>query len=139
MQRRDYNMRTRRRRGANNAPFPFFTRTAAFNLLAGLILGIALALVYAWQISPATYTDTTPATLRTDHKTDYVLMIAQSYAHDGDLPAARTRLESLNVGDPGAYITALITAQIQLGASTNDLSALSALAVALGANPPPLP
>jgi hypothetical protein len=139
MQRRDYNMRTRRRRGATNAPFPFFTRTAAFNLLGGLILGIALALLYAWQLNPPSYTNTTPATLRTDHKTDYVLMIAQGYSLDGDLPAAQTRLDTLNLGDKGAYVNAVLTSQIQLGAPADDLRALTSLALALGANPPPLP
>ena len=139
MQRRDYNMRTRRRRGATNAPFPFFSRTAAFNLLGGLTLGIALALVYAWQLSPPSGTSTSPATLRTEHKTDYVLMIAQSYSLDGDLPAAQSRLDSLNLGDEGSYVNAVLTSQIQLGAPADDLRALSSLALALGANPPPLP
>lgn len=132
-------MRTRRRRGADNAPFPFLTRTAALNLIAGLFLGLLLGLVYAWQISPVAYTDTSPASLRADHKTDYVLMIAETYTLDGDLNTARTRLETLKLGDEGAYLSALFSAQLQLGAPPEDLRALYALAVALGANPPPLP
>lgn len=132
-------MRTRRRRGADNAPFPFLSRTAALNLIVGLFLGLLLGLVYAWQISPVAYTDTSLASLRTDHKTDYVLMIAETYTLDGDLTKARTRLDALKLGDTAAYLSALLSAQVKLGAPPEDLRALYALAVAIGANPPPLP
>jgi len=35
-------------------------------LLTGLLIGLALGLVYAWKISPVRYVDTDPAALRAD-------------------------------------------------------------------------
>ncbi len=132
-------MRTRRRRGAANAPFALITRTAAFNLLGGLLLGIALGLIYTWGIDPVEYTDTAPPSLRADYKNDYVVMIAQAYAAEGDLELARDRLAPLNLSDPGQYAADLARDQIRQGAPLDDLRALASLAAALGAAPPPLP
>jgi hypothetical protein len=137
-------MRTQRRRGAaaakaTNAPFALITRTAFFNLIAGLILGLALALFYTWVINPVQYTDTAPDSLRVDYKNDYVLMIARSYSINPDLDQARQRLALLNLANPGQYTADLTATAIQQAAPLADLRALSALATALGANPPPLP
>jgi hypothetical protein len=137
-------MRTTRRRGAaaakaSNAPFALISRTALFNLLAGLVLGIALGLFYTWVISPVEYTDTGPDSLRADYKNDYVIMIARTYLADGDLDSARSRLAPLNLSNPGQFTADLTTTQIQTGAAPDDLRALSALTIALGAIPPPLP
>jgi hypothetical protein len=115
------------------------TRTAVLNLLAGIVIGIALGLLYSWQVDPVKYTDMSPDSLHADHKTDYVVMIAQAYVADGNLELARTRLATLNFSNPGQYVADLTTFEIQRGAPLDDLRALSALAAALGAAPPPLP
>ena len=115
------------------------TRTALFNFTAGVIVGIAFGLIYSWQINPVQYTDTAPDSLRVDYKTDYVVMIAQAYLADGDLDLARARLATLSLSNPGQHVADLAAAQIQRGAPLDDLRALSALAAALGATPPPLP
>ena len=60
-----------------------------------LILGIAGGLVYGWVISPVEYMDTTPETLRQDFRVDYVLMVAEAYAIDGDLDQAGRQLAVL--------------------------------------------
>ena len=132
-------MRARQRRGAANAPFPFITRTAILNIAVGLLIGLALGLFYTWVVNPVQYVDTAPDSLRADHKNDYALMIAQAYAADNDLDLARVRLAALKLDDPGAYLANLTAAEIQRGAPLDDLRALSALTVALGATPPPLP
>jgi hypothetical protein len=132
-------MRARRRRGAENAPFPFLTRTALLNIIAGAVVGLALGLFYTWYVDPVDYVDTAPASLRADHKDDYALMIAQAYALDHDLDLARTRLAPLNLSNPGQYLADLAAAEIQRGAPLADLRALSDLTLALGGIPPPLP
>lgn len=136
-------MRTQRRRGAAaraaNAPFALISRTAVFNLLAGLVLGLALALFYAWVLSPVQYTDTAPDTLRADYKNDYVVMIARGYLADGNLEAAKLRLAPLKLDNPGDFIARLTGSEIQRGAPLDDLRALSALSTALGGIPPALP
>ncbi len=136
-------MRTQRRRGAAaraaNAPFALISRTATFNLLAGLVLGLALALFYTWVISPVQYTDTAPDSLRADYKNDYVVMIARSYATDNNLALARERLTPLKLDNPGQYTADLTADEVKRGAPLADLRALAALATALGAAPPALP
>jgi len=139
MQRRDYNMRARRRRGAENAPFPFLTRTAIINIIVGAVIGLALGLFYTWRVDPVDYVDTAPASLRADHKNDYVLMTAQAYALERNLDLARARLAPLNLANPGQYLADLAAAEIQRGVPLDDLRALSDLTIALGGVPPPLP
>ena len=60
-----------------------------------IAVGISLGLFYGWVINPIEYVDTTPGTLKIDYKTDYVLMVAETYQADGDLPAAARRLALL--------------------------------------------
>jgi len=136
-------MRTQRRRGAAaraaNAPFALISRTAVFNILAGLVLGMALALFYTWVISPVQYTDTGPDSLRADYKTDYVVMIARAYNADTNLDLARQRLAPLKLDNPGQFTAELTVSEIKRGAPLDDLRALATLTTALGGIPPALP
>lgn len=115
------------------------TRTAFFNLLGGVIIGLAAGLFYTWQVNPVKYTDVSPDTLRADYKTDYVVMIAHAYAADSNLDLARARLATLKLASPGQFVADTAAQQITAGAPLDDLRALNALAAALGAVPPPLP
>src|SRR5262245_21107464 len=110
-------MRTRRRRGAADAPFALMTRTAAFNLLGGILIGVALGLFYTWGVDPVKYTDTPPDSLSAEYKNDYVIMIAQAYTLDHDFDLALTRLATLQLSDPGQYVADLARAEIQRGAA----------------------
>lgn len=66
--------------------------------LLAILVGIGLGLAYGWLVSPVQYVDTAPDTLKIDYKSDYVLMVAEAYQHEQDLPAAVRRLALL--GDP---------------------------------------
>ncbi len=59
--------------------------------LIGLIIGIAIGVVYAWQINPVEWVDGTPEQLRQDLQVDYLRMAIDSYSvnHDVDLAVAR--------------------------------------------------
>ncbi len=98
-------------------------------ILAGLLIGLVLSIVYGWVISPVKYTDTAPAALRRDYRDQYLILIAQAFAADGDLDRARQRITSLGEANAGEAVTALAQ---QLAAQGKDSSALSALASALG-------
>ena len=104
-------------------------------ILLGLILGVALGLLYGWVISPVSYTNTSPAALRADYKDQYLLLIATSYTADGDLDRARQRMAQLGVADPAGAVTALAQ---RLAAEGKDTSAPSALAAALGVGVAPV-
>ena len=63
--------------------------------LIAILVGVGLALLYGWLISPIKYVETTPDTLHVQYKTDYVLMIAEVYNADKNLEMAVRRLGAL--------------------------------------------
>ena len=105
-------------------------------LLSGLVLGLVLGLVYAWLIEPVQYYDTSPDLLREDLKREYILLISETYAADGDWHAAQARLADL--GDPDIAHTLLqLTEQaIAEGRPVATVRHLAALATRLGASSP---
>jgi len=104
-------------------------------LLTGVVIGIALGLLYAWVLRPVQYTNTSPKTLRADYKDHYRGMIAAAYLSNGDLVRARARLDLL--GDTDLYQVLAEQAQRTLAESGSSLEAraLGILAVALGQAP----
>lgn len=108
-------------------------------LITGLIIGIALGLVYAWVISPVEYVDTTPDSLRSDLKEYYQVVIAKAFQATGDLERARARLGLLDIDDPQVVLAAQSQRTLAEGASVEDAEALAELAAALGEDPPELP
>jgi hypothetical protein len=69
-----------------------------------IAIGLAAGLWYAWVVNPVQYTDTSPASLRIDYKTNYVLMVAEAYQIDGDLGTAVRLLAALGENSPAAAI-----------------------------------
>lgn len=63
-------------------------------------IGATLGLLYGWVVDPIKYVDTAPETLRIDYKSDYVLMVAEAYQTEGDLPLAVSRLSLLGESNP---------------------------------------
>lgn len=98
-------------------------------------LGLGAGLLVAWVIAPVQYVDTEPRTLREDHRTAYIQLIAQAYAVDGNLERARARLALLDEGDAALAATAAAQRLAASGASAEAVQALSALAADLGARP----
>ncbi len=75
-------------------------------LLTGLILGLALGMIYAWVISPITEVDTHPNLLRDDYKDIYRSLISRAYQANSNLPRAEARLELLGDEDPALALAA---------------------------------
>ncbi len=68
-------------------------------ILAILIGGI-LGALYGWVVNPVKNVNATPDTLRIDYKSDYILMVAESYHSDQDLAMAVQRLALLGNDPP---------------------------------------
>ena len=60
-----------------------------------IIIGGGAGLYYAWYVKPAEFVDAALFNLRSDYKTDYVLMTAEIYAKDHDRLHAFMRLDKL--------------------------------------------
>jgi hypothetical protein len=103
-----------------------------------VVLGIGGGLLYGWVINPVKYIDTTPAKLRSDYQTDYILMVAEAYQAEGDLDLAARRLAVLGDSPPAEIVrqAMIIAAQIQYADPDQEL--LSQLASELQTwNPSP--
>lgn len=105
-------------------------------LLTGLALGLIIGLAYAWLVRPVQYTNTAPASLRSDFKDQYRVLIASAYASNGDLVRARARLDLLQDEDAAKILAEQAQRKLAQDGSTSEARALGLLAVALGEAPP---
>ena len=72
-------------------------------LIIGIVLGLALGLLFAWQIWPVEWGNASPNHLRSDFQRNYILWVADQYASDGDQNLARTRL-GLEFWEDGTFV-----------------------------------
>ena len=68
--------------------------------LIAILLGVMAALYYGWVVNPIRKADITPANLRMDYKTDYVMMVAEVYHLEMDVSLAASRLAYLGDDRP---------------------------------------
>ena len=101
-------------------------------LITGLFIGAIIGLLYAWIVQPVQYVDTSPASLRSDFKDSYRVMIASAYVGNGDLVRAEARLELLEDDDLFRTVSEQAQRTLAEDGSTDDARALGLLAVALG-------
>lgn len=106
-------------------------------LLIGIVLGVVTGLIYGWIISPVEYINTAPDSLRSDYRTDYVLMVAQAYAADTDLEAVQKRLAALGPEAPEDDVLQAIQYAVEHNFSQADIESLRQLALGLRSLPPP--
>lgn len=104
--------------------------------LIAILVGMGLGLIYGWLIQPVEYVETSPDTLRVDYKTDYVLMVAEAYQGDKDLPMAMRRLALLGDTPPAEMSYQAILFAQKAGYADADLEKMQALLSALQAHEP---
>lgn len=105
-------------------------------LIIGVTLGIGLGLLYGWVLRPVEYIDTSPDSLRSDYRAEYILMVAEAFASDQDLKLARVRLGALGPQDPLEMTIWAIDYGVNNGYPRADLDSLNLLASALRASSP---
>ncbi len=101
-----------------------------------MVLGLAAGLAYGWLIRPVSYVDTAPGSLRADYRTDYILMVAETYAGEADLESAKVRLATLGPQDPVEALSGAIDYAVAHGFSQADLITLNRLLERLRAAEP---
>lgn len=97
-----------------------------------ILIGFAIGVIYGWVINPVKYRNTGMSTLRMDYKTDYVLMVAELYESEGDVPMALARLSYLEAASPLALITSTIDFAENYNYTSEDLQSMWDLASAIG-------
>lgn len=96
-----------------------------------IVVGIGLGLLYGWVISPVQYIDTTPSTLRVDFRTDYTLMVAETFESEQDIEAAARRLALLGSEPPAKIATSALDFARQNDYAPTDIELIENLAVGL--------
>jgi hypothetical protein len=99
-----------------------------------ILVGASLGLLYGWVINPVEYVDTTPDTLKSDYKADYVLMVAEAHHRDGDLSLAVKRLALLGETPPILQVYQASLLAERAGYSDADLTLIKELLGALQAS-----
>lgn len=94
-------------------------------------IGAAAGIFYGWVLRPPQTSGFALHTLRSDYKADYVLMTAEIYRNDGDLPAAVARLAALEDTPPLRQVQQAILTGQQLGYARSDIETLAFLFQAL--------
>ncbi|MCA9957559.1 MAG: hypothetical protein KC443_00910 [Anaerolineales bacterium] len=102
-------------------------------LLIGLVIGLTVGLVYAWLIDPVVYVDAIPARLGEDYKAEYIFLVSQSYAADGDWERAQRRLQALDDADLPGRVDALLESYLLQQKPPDVIRNLAELAQQLGA------
>ena len=99
--------------------------------LLAIIVGAAAGLFYGWIVNPVEYVDIGPESLRMDYKTDFVLMVAESYQVDHNLSLAVRRIAMLGTSAPNEIVANALSYALQHEYASQDLSLLQALGEAL--------
>jgi hypothetical protein len=100
------------------------------SFFAVIVIGAAIGLLIGWFVAPGQLLDTNPETLRIDYQADYVLMVAEAFQKDGNLPLAVERLAFLGDAEPQELVRqALLFAEPRYADA--DLVLLRSLSLAL--------
>jgi hypothetical protein len=105
-------------------------------LAVGLGLGVLAGLYFGWQVWPTEFTDAGVGLLDEAYQRDYALMVAQTYAVEGDLARAEGRLAQLDPADPRGRLRSVTVDMILDGEPAADLRVLVRLAADLGVTSP---
>jgi hypothetical protein len=107
-------------------------RKGSWYLLSGVVVGLAMGLVYSWVISPVRYIDAPPYALRQDYKDEYRALVASAYLYSNDLDRAQQRLVKLNDDESAQSMTMKAQQALAEGYPDEEVRALGILALALG-------
>ena len=92
-----------------------------------LLVGLGLGLLYGWVVRPVEYVDTAPSSLRSDYRTDYVLMVAEAFSFSRDPAQARVHLAALGPKPPDDIAAEAVTFAVQHNFPSSDIVRLEQL------------
>jgi hypothetical protein len=102
-------------------------------MLVAVLAGVGLGLWYGWVVNPVEYKDTDVAHLYAVYRDEYILMVSEAYALDGDLDTARARLALLSLPEMASTVADLAESAASQGKPRLDAASLAHLAADLGA------
>jgi hypothetical protein len=102
-----------------------------FWFLISILIGAAVGLAIGWYVRPTAMGEVAPTALRSDYRTDFVLMAAQSYDSDKNIRKASERLNFLGGDTPARLAQVAVIKAGELGYDRRDLELLAKLSQAL--------
>ena len=119
-------------------------KSKPFIIVFFLLVGLAAGLIYAWQIDPATWTDTDPYDMRQAHQEAYVLMAADSFDISNDVEQARQRFAGWPPQELSALMASLMTKYQEQGPAVEaqrvqQLAEALEVQIGVAATPQPSP
>lgn len=131
-------MSRRRRRqlpyGSSRDGRPFWQRISAPGwLFIGLVLGLGVGLYYAWVVDPIVLINSGPQRLSENYKAEYIFLVSQSYAADGNWTLAQARLVALEDPNLSQSVNELLETYVRDLESPDALRNMANLAQQLGA------
>jgi hypothetical protein len=103
-----------------------------------ILVGVVAGLAYGWWVNPVEYVDTTPDSLKIDYKSDYVLMVAETYSQEADPAQAMRRLALLGDDPPVEIVRQAVLFAENVGYTDADIARMRTLQAALESwNPNP--
>ncbi len=108
----------------------------SLSLIPGLLIGLALGVAVGWGLFPPSTAHLTPADLRDDYRYEYILLIAEDYAAEGNLTRAQDQLQAVAPKSIPTLLDAAMGYHLTHRTSEAQLRALAHLAAALHAATP---
>lgn len=132
---------------ADDSATPGGQVSAAGWVLLGLILGLAAGLWYAWMIDPVVFVEVSPARFSERYKAEYIFLVSQSYAANGDWLQAERRLAAMDDPAIAQTVADLLEGYVREQKPADAIRNLAIVAQRLGAEtqavalfaPTPLP
>ena len=106
-------------------------KRGAWYLLTGLVIGLALGLVYSLGLNPIEFSFIAPQSLGEAYKEQYRLLIAQAFEANGDIGRAEARLSLLHDNNMPAALAAQAQKLLAEGGDPDEARSLAALEGAL--------
>lgn len=105
----------------------------AATLLTVLLIGIGIGLVIGGLVWPEKSGDASIASLSSEQKERYAVLVGAAYNSDNELGRAQEQLDQLGVPNVKQWVADLAERYVEEGQAEEDIQALAALADGLGA------
>ena len=124
--------RRRRQQSPPDEGDSFNRPTTAGLILLGLLIGLVGALYYAWVVAPIVYTEVGPSRFSDAYKAEYIYLVSQSYAVNGNWARAEQRLLMLEDPDLNQTVAALLENYLREQQEPQVIENLAQLGQSLG-------
>jgi hypothetical protein len=105
-------------------------------LIIGLLVGIAIGILYGWVIQPLEIGEITPNSLQEEYRADIVLMVAEIFAAEKDIERARQRMTTLGFNSHTELVTNALNFAKAHDFSDQDIKLLTNLSTHLDLSTP---